>query len=269
MQFNKIHIKDKLFFLPANINSLTAKQYRLLVQVAHQNDSSKAKLLLFFALLDNPKNLKNIWWFRWFLLKNEYIFPILGIFFPKFIKIEKLDIESLYDAIDHCTGFFFNDESPLVVNPHKKIYQFGMLKPAIARADTLADFSLLEFSEAEEAYSDYLNKQPEALTKIIQLLYTGVGNNTFDELTRMAILHYYENVRGFVFSSFPLTFPKSEGSGGSTDIAEAYRHTIHILANNDPTKYQSVGNTALWDCLFAHEMKLKALKELKTQTPTP
>ena len=78
----------------------------------------------------------------------------------------------------------------------------------------------------------------------------------------MAILLYYENARGYLFSQFPETFPISEKSSAKKQQAsDSWKMTIHFLANEDATRYQSVAKTQLWDCLYAHEQRLISLKK--------
>lgn len=261
--FQTIYINSRAFELPANVNQLTAKQYLTLVEVLPQNSAIEAKMKLFFALLEMPQNRKNLRWFKWQVFKLEFIKPLLAPF--NYTKIKSFDIENLYDAIEHCTNFFYNDPTPIAINPLKQIKRINSLKKDNAREDAFGDFTIFEFSQTEQAYQDYTEGDENGLTRIIEILYNypkNIHNRSHSILYRMAILLYYENARGYLFSQFPETFPVSEKSSSKKQQAsDSWKMTIHFLANEDATRYQDVAKTQLWDCLYAHEQRLISLKK--------
>ena len=148
----------------------------------------------------------------------------------------------------------------------KTVGNFFQQKIYYARQDALQDFSIIEFSEAEQAYQDYRDGEEEGLTRLISILYNAkdLTETSVSQLYRLGILLYYENVRGYIFSNFPLTFPKklTEGNSSkmsSTEIADYYQATIHFLAQEDVSKYNDIAKTALWDCLYNHEKRLESI----------
>lgn len=242
----------KQFFLPSNINSLTPSQYFTLVRCSEMQDIQKARILLFWSLLDIPINRKNLRWLRWELFKND----IIGYIFNR-NKSSVLDLESLMDAVDYCTDFLYKDATPIVINPLKKL-RIGLFKSSKAREDALGDFTIEEFIKSEVLYEQLILGDSSVTNQLINLLYyTDISK--VDDITRKAIILYYENCRGFVFKSFPLTFPSSGNKSSDSSIEDAYKLTIHTLANEDVSKYDEISKTNLWDCLYAHEMKLKNL----------
>jgi len=273
----KIYIGNMEFYIPFHIAQLSAEQFLVLLSISKMDSSiEQTQLLLFISLLESPVNWVNVMKLRWFWLKNLKIIPLMDwLTFGKFTwKKQVIDPETLSQKAEMFTKFYFADNFELTSNPIKKLYKkrFNWFRKRLriydsARPDTLSDFKLKDFIETEEAYFNFITQKDEdSLTKIIQVLYKNPKIKTHDHTpnVRRAIQLYYEGCKNFIVETFPETY-RTEWKNNSKNTTDnnPFMSMVHVLAKEDPSQYESITNSALWDCLYATEQKMK----IANQTP--
>lgn len=272
--YKTIFIGNWKFLMPFHISQLTSKQFLLLLSISQLNlTPEELQLQLFISLLNTPENWRNVIKLRCFWLKNLVIIPFLDwLTFGKFDwKKEVIDSETLNFYAKKFTEFYFNQDVCLNVNPMKRIYgkRFTFLKKLFrmydkSRPDTLSDFKLKDFIETEEAYFQYVStKDEEQLTKIIRVLYNNpkIKTDEHDIQTRRAIQLYYEGVKKFIVETFNETYRTRKKSANDASSDNPFMNLVHVLAKEDPSYYEKITNSALWDCLYATEQKMKLMPD--------
>lgn len=123
---NTLQINNLTFQLPNKINDINARQlltFASCLIIPSGIDRVRAQLLLFFSLLNTKQNRKHLFAFRWWYVKNYALIPLLDKLTLGLFKwrVQRFDEHDLDDFQSLYASFFFDDETPFLLQKMKVI----------------------------------------------------------------------------------------------------------------------------------------------------
>lgn len=227
-----------------------------------------------------------------YLTKLNRVMPFDG----NFVNLETRQGEKfavthsqLVDMMVPLNFLFREDGKQVVINSRlrKQLIPFFYLHKIryIGPDDGLTNISFGEFIEAEKHYINYANsKNTKHLDLLIATIYRPEAQekknpddvrikfhlksiatraiilNLMDPVIKFAILLFYEGSRLFVMETFKNVF-SGESSGKPDKFGMA--GVIEALTNNDPTKFDQVEQTKLFNALISLEKQMERADEMK------
>jgi hypothetical protein len=179
---NTLKINNLTFHLPNKINDINARQlltFASCLIIPSGIDRVRAQVLLFFSLLNTKQNRKSLFHFRWWYVKNYAFIPLLDILTIGLLKwkVERFDDHDLDDFQSLYASFFFDDETPFLLQKMKDIRSGVMYYrgPEDACGDiTFRQYRMCEVlvdSFKPEEFIQESAKEREKLVELVSWLY--------------------------------------------------------------------------------------------------
>jgi hypothetical protein len=135
----------------------------------------RAQMLLFFAMLNSNQNRANLWGFRWWYMKNYSLIPLLDLLTFRRLKwtVQRFDEHDLDDFQSLYASFFFDDETPFVLQKMKFIRQ--QLRWFVGPRAACADIAFRQYRECEVALKGFdtvklMQSSETQRKKLVQLM---------------------------------------------------------------------------------------------------
>jgi len=195
--------------------------------------------------------------------------------------------ESFLDMVNTLDWIFKEVGNKVVINSRlrKQLIPFFYLSNIryLGPGDGLTNISFSEFIESEKHYVNYLKNQDiKHLNRLIATLYRPMDKTLsqpkkikfeldsvplrsiiihhLDAATKFSILVFYEGCRQFIMETFEQVY---SGTSNGTPDKFGMASVIEALTNNDPTKFEAVEETKLFNVLLSLEKQMDRADEMK------
>lgn len=279
-EFNTWTIEQKYIVrFPANINSLSPKQFRKVLQLYYQDYRDFAfRTLVFLSLA--KLDWKTKLWFTWHMGIKKF----LSYFLP--IQPKVFAEGDLEHVIDQITQFLIEDPNEeqellatqLIPTISLPVFRFlGRFSPRLrikGHSDFYQSMTFEDYQNAEKAFLACNLREPDAFDELIKALYKskrkieGWQLATIPDYIKRGVYFEYNDIREYWKRSYEQVF-ENEGSKDnpgddftSDDLLQQMQTWMHYIADEKPTNYESVNQQPIYNILFAwNEIRNKQKKE--------
>lgn len=273
-EFNEWIIEKKYIIrLPANINSLTPKQFLRLIELYYikpDNVAFRTKVFFSVAKID----VKTKFWFWWNISVLKFFSKIFKTRYKAFADGDfehtiKLYTDFLIENKDEDEELLGTQLIPIIRVPKYSFWgKYGPKTKLKGFSDLGTNMKFSDYRDAEKAFSAVNLKENGSFESLISALYTGEKRDFqlkyISETIKNAVYFQYNDLREYWKRCYPDVF-EGKGSSDETtsdDIEENLAVWMHYVADEDPTKYESVNNQPIYNILFAwNEIRKRQKKE--------
>jgi hypothetical protein len=263
-EFNKWIIEKKyIIHFPANINSLTPKQFLKLIELYYnRHDNIEFRTRVFFNIAKTSIKTKFWLWWSLSLRKKNFAdgdFEHVIKLFTDFLIENNEDEELLGKQL-----------VPIIYVPkYSFLGKYGPKTKLKGFDDLGSNMSFADYREAEKGFFSVNLKEEGGFEMLISALYRGEKEvwqiRSIPEVVRKAVYFQYNDLREYWKRSYPDVFEGGSSSSDektSDDVEEDLQVWRHYVADEDPTKYESVDNQNIYNILFAwNEIRKRQKKE--------
>ncbi|GAB3518571.1 hypothetical protein [Emticicia fontis] len=268
-EFNEWIIEDKyLIRFPANINSLSPKQFRKVLQLYYQDHSAFVfRMYVFFSIAQ--VNLKTRAWFVWHLSIKRFLSYILPVRYKVFRDGDMENVIMLFtDFLIEKKGeeaeLLAKQLIPVIKLP---VFRFlGKYSPKFTikgHSDYYESMTFENYRDSEKAFTACNLKEPGAFDELIRALYKSRRKIEdwqlafVPESIKRGVYFEYNDIREYWKRSYEAVFDKEDSKEASLDeitsddIVENMQVWMHYIADEKPTNYEAVNKQPVYNILFA------------------
>lgn len=272
-EFNEWIIEKKYIIrFPANINSLTPKQFIRLIELYYNKPDNVAfRTKVFFSIAQ--RDVKTKFWFWWNMSIRKFFSRIFKTRYKGFANGDFEHTIKLY------TDFLIENKEdeellgtqlvPIIRVPkYKFLGKYGPKTKLKGFSNLGTDMKFSDYREAEKAFASINLNENGGYESLISALYKGEKLDfrlkSISKVTQKAVYFQYNDLREYWKICYPDVFEGNSSSDETTsdDIEENLAVWMHYVADEDPTKYESVNSQPIYNILFAwNEIRKRQKKE--------
>lgn len=255
--------KKYIIHFPANVNSLTPKQFLKLIELYYtRQDNVEFRTRVFFNIAKTNFKTKLWLWWNMSFRKRKFAdgdFEHVIKLFTDFLIENNEDEELLGKQL-----------VPIIQLPKYKVLGKYGPKTAIKGFEDLgANMTFSDYREAEKAFHAVNMKEENGYEMLISALYREKKQDwqlkSISETIKKAVYFQYNDLREYWRRSYEDVFEGGSSSGDektSDDIEDDLQVWRHYVADEDPTKYEVIDNQNIYNILFAwNEIRKRQKKE--------
>lgn len=255
--------KKYTIHFPANINSLTPKQFLKLIELYYtRSDNVEFRTRVFFNIAKTDFKTKVWLWWNISVRKRPFAdgdFEHVIKLFTDFLIENNEDEELLGKQL-----------VPIIYIPkYKFLGKYGLKRKLIGFENMGANMSFADYRETEKGFFAVNLKEENAYEMLISALYKGEKADwqlkSIPEIIKKAVYFQYNDLREYWKRNYEDVFEGDSSSSDektSDDIEDDLQVWRHYVADEDPTKYESVDNQNIYNILFAwNEIRKRQKKE--------
>lgn len=255
--------KKYIIHFPANINSLTSKQFLKLIELYYnRSDNVEFRTKVFFNIAKSSFKTKVWFWWNINFRKRTFAdgdFEHVIKLFTDFLIENNEDEELLGKQL-----------VPIIYVPkYRFLGKYGPKIKLIGFENMAENMSFFDYKEAEKAFFAVNLKEDNAYEMLISALYKGKTKDwqirSIPKIIKKAVYFQYNDLREYWKRSYQDVFEGESSSSDektSDDVEENLQVWRHYVADEDPTKYELVDNQNIYNILFAwNEIRKRQKKE--------
>lgn len=254
--------KKYIIRFPANINSLTPKQFLKLIELYYtRHDNIEFRTRVFFSIART--SIKTKIWLWWNMNVRKKTFAE-----GDFEHSIKLFTDFLIENKEEDDELLGMQLVPIIEVPkYKFLGKYGPKIKLKGFGDLASGMLFSDYKEAEKAFFGVNVEEKGAYENLISALYKGGQKwqiETISDTIKKAVYFQYNDLREYWKRSYEDVFEgdNSTESTSSDDIEESLEVWTHYVADEDPTKYSIVSQQPIYNILFAwNEIRKRQKKE--------